>query len=88
MDGECILRTGGQLKITGSRSAAFYHAGSVHHVELSWGHADLHGFPYELWIDGGKVAVSRVFVQNWSLVYLGCVIPFAVFVILVALLGG
>lgn len=86
LDGSCILRTGGQLKITGSSSAEFYHGGSVHHVELSWGQADLRSFPYQLQIDGAKVAVSRVFVQNWRLVFLALWIPVALLLILMALL--
>jgi hypothetical protein len=87
LDEECILRTGGQLKITGSSSAEFCHGGSVHHVELSWGQAHLHSFPYELRIDGAKVAVSQVFVQNWKLILLAWWIPVALVLILMALLG-
>jgi hypothetical protein len=68
-DGRCILRSGGQFKIVGSCSAEFHHDGSAHTVELSWGRVQhrgvlRHGFPYELRIDGAKVAVSDVAVEN------------------------
>jgi hypothetical protein len=64
LDGECILRTGGQLKTIGSSEAEFHHDGSLHVVKLSWGQARGLSFPYQLWIDGSKVLVSRVPVAN------------------------
>jgi hypothetical protein len=87
IDGECVLETGGQLKITGSSSAEFFHGGRVHQVELSWGRGSLEGFPYQLSIDGSKVAVSRVLVQNRDHIVLALVIPVALMLILMALLG-
>ena len=65
--GQCILRTGGQLKFTGSHSAVFTHAGDSHKAELSWGAGWLFSFPYQLRIDGVDVAASRVPVRNWAL---------------------
>jgi hypothetical protein len=72
LDGRCILRTGGQLKLIGSSSAEFDHDGSVHSVELSWGCARRqgfvrHSFPYQLRIDGAKVAISEVAVEDAGL---------------------
>jgi hypothetical protein len=64
LDGQYILRTGGQMKAVGSSSAEFHLDGSVHSVELSWGAAQGFSFPYQLWIDGAKVVVSEVAVEN------------------------
>jgi len=64
---QCILRTGGQLKATGSHSATFTHSGSTHTAELSWGYGLLFSFPYKLRIDGAPVSEARVRVQNWPL---------------------
>jgi hypothetical protein len=69
LDGRCILRTGGQMRMVGSGSAEFDHDGALHTVELSWDRARSrgltgHGFPYQLRIDGAKVAVSEVAVDN------------------------
>src|SRR5690242_10339818 len=68
LDGQCILRTGGQLKFTGSHSTTFTHSGSTHTAELSWG-ATISplSFPYQFRIDGVPVAASRVHVRNWPL---------------------
>jgi hypothetical protein len=67
LDGQCILRTGGQLKFTGSQSATFTYSGSTHTAELSWGTAFLLGFPYQLQIDGTSVSEARVYIKNWPL---------------------
>ena len=67
LDGECILRTGGQLKATGSQVVSFAHAGSVHAAELSWGMGVLWSFPYQLRLDGSLVSQSQVRVRNWPL---------------------
>jgi hypothetical protein len=64
LEGRCILRTGGQLKMIGSSSAEFDDDGSVHTVELSWGSEHQLTFPYQLRISDAKVAVSNVPVQN------------------------
>lgn len=66
LDGQRILRTGGQFKFTGSFSTTFTHAGSTHKAELSWGLCGLSfSFPYRLRIDGVPVADSRVRIRNW-----------------------
>jgi hypothetical protein len=66
LDGQRILRTGGQLKLKGSYSAIFSHSGSSHTAELSWGFCGLSfSFPYQLRIDGAPVAASRVQIRNW-----------------------
>lgn len=66
LEGQRILRTGGQFKFTGSYSTTFTHAGSTHTAELSWGLCGLSfSFPYRLRIDGASVADSRVRIRNW-----------------------
>ena len=69
LDGRCILKTGGQMKAVGSSTAEFQHGGAAHTAELSWGHARMEHaygltFPYQLFFDGGKIAVSEVRVEN------------------------
>jgi hypothetical protein len=73
LDGRCILRTGGQMKTIGSSSAEFHHDGAVHIVELSWDRVQpqgltRHSFPYQLSIDGAKLAASEVAVDNAGLI--------------------
>ena len=82
LDGQCILQTGGQMKVTGSSSAEFDHEGSRHFVELSWGMMRGLEFPYVLRINDAKVALSEVRVENPGL----SVIP-AFIVILLVLIG-
>jgi hypothetical protein len=66
LDGQPILRTGGQLKLTGSQSATFIYAASAHTAELTWGSSGLSfSFPYQLRIDGALVVASRVHIRNW-----------------------
>ena len=67
LDGQCIFRTGGQMKFTGSYSATFIHSGSTHTAALSWGYGFLRWFPYKLQIDGVSISEARVHVQNWPL---------------------
>ncbi len=67
LDGQCILRTGGQMKCTGSHSATFTHSGATHSAELSWGYGFLRSFPYKLQIDGVPISQARVRVRNWPL---------------------
>jgi hypothetical protein len=73
LDGQCILRSGGQMKATGSHSATFNHSGSTHTAEVSWGYGFLRSFPYKLRIDGMPVCEARVHVRNWPV---GLIIPF------------
>jgi hypothetical protein len=82
LGGRCILRTGGQMKVTGSSWAEFDHEGSRQFAELSWGKARGHEFPYVLRINDAKVALSEVPVENPGL----SVIP-ALFVVLLVLIG-
>jgi hypothetical protein len=68
LDGRPILQTGGQLKVNGSHSTTFVHAGSTHTVQLSWGISVLGiSFPYQLRIDGVPLVASRVKVRNWQI---------------------
>jgi len=67
IDGRCILRTGGQLRMTGEHSATFDYAGTSHKVRLTWGHARLRAFPVEVWIDGDLLLEARVYTSNWPL---------------------
>jgi hypothetical protein len=77
LDGQCILRTGGQMKVLGSHSTSFSHSGSTHTADLSWGNpgASLRYFPYKLRIDGAPISEARVYVQNWPV---GLVIAFLI----------
>jgi hypothetical protein len=70
LDDECILRSGGKLKIMGSYSAPFSCDGSAHRVDLGCGLARIRYFPYHLQIDGANVDDSRVYIQNWPVGYL------------------
>jgi hypothetical protein len=85
LDGRCILRTGGQMKVIGSSSAEFQHDGATHTVELSWGRVQQRGlirccFPYDLTIDGAKVAASEVPVENSGLLVIPLLALVAIFV--------
>ena len=65
VDGQCVLRTGGQLKLVGTASSPFEHLGSSHVAKLEWGFAGIRSFPYKLTIDQTEVTKSRVRIQNW-----------------------
>jgi hypothetical protein len=85
LDGRCILRTGGQMKVTGSSSAEFQHDGATHTVAISWGRVQQRGlirrrFPYDLTIDGAKVAASEVPVENSGLLVIPLLALAALFV--------
>src|SRR5271155_148805 len=67
LDGKCILKTGGQLKSTGSRRGNFADADGVHAVDLRWGIGYLRSFPYTLSIDDQIIYRGRVLVSNWPL---------------------
>ena len=67
VDENCVLRTGGQAKITGSHRETFHFAGSTHEAALSWGRAGLRSFPVQLTIDGQKIVDSRVRTANWAI---------------------
>ena len=64
---ECILRTGGQMKIVSTYAETFFHAGSQHTAELTWGVGLLWSFPYMLRIDGVQIDKGRVRVRNWPI---------------------
>jgi hypothetical protein len=64
LDGQCILRTGGQMKATGSSWSEFEHGGSTHVVELSWDRVAGVTFPYTLRINDAEIAWSDVSVEN------------------------
>jgi hypothetical protein len=74
LDGQCILRTGGQWRLTGSHSSTFTHLGSNHKAELSWGRGFLHSFPYQFKIDDISVSAARVRVKNWPVGLLAAVV--------------
>jgi hypothetical protein len=68
LGGQCILRTGGQLKLKGSHSTVFTHSGSEHTAELSWGmSASPLSFPYQLRLDGILISSGRVRIRNWPI---------------------
>lgn len=64
LDGECVFRTGGQLKATGSHIAMFRSGGSEFRMELKWGRSAGFGFPYQLRIEGELVDEAQVRVEN------------------------
>ena len=75
LDGRCILKTGGQMKSVGSSTDEFQHGGVVHTAALSWGNAHMRHalgltFPYQLFFDGSKIAVSEVSMENPASVYI------------------
>jgi hypothetical protein len=79
LDGQPILRTGGQLKLTGSQSATFTYAAAAHTAELSWGSSGLSfSFPYQLRIDGALVAASRAHIRNWPVAVVVLAVSMAV----------
>lgn len=82
LDGQCIVRTGGQMKFTGSHSTTFTHSGSTHTAELSWGCGFLRWFPYKLQIDGASISEARVHVQNWPV---GLIVAVLVAAVLLAI---
>lgn len=79
LDNECILRTGGQLNLTGSVSTTFNSGGSSHQAQLQWGNSRWYRFPYQLRIDGVLVDESLVPVENkWIPMTIAGVIGFGV----------
>jgi hypothetical protein len=85
LDGRCILKTGGQMKAVGSSTAEFHHGGAAHWAELSWGQARMRDelyltFPYQLFFDGGKIAVSEVRVDNPASAFIPLLILVSIFV--------
>ena len=71
LGGQCILRTGGQAKLTGGHSASFTDDGAQHQVTLTWGQSTGEfGFPYEVSIDGAKVDEGTVQIDNPYMMYI------------------
>ncbi len=66
---KCLLKTNGQLKITGSHTAQFTHNTVNHEVILIWGTGGLRTFPIEVSIDGKQIIKSEIYTSNWIL---GC----------------
>jgi hypothetical protein len=67
IDGNCILRSGGKINLTGGCTNTFTDAQGTHTVTLTWGLGLLRSFPYALYIDQALVSESRVPVSNWWL---------------------
>jgi hypothetical protein len=82
---QCVLRTGGQLKRTGSHSTSFSEGGSEHQIELRWGHSRNFSFPYQLRIDGVTVDDSHVHVENWCMMIIPAFIIVALLVLSLSL---
>jgi len=68
LDGRCVLRTGGQLKVVGSHAAKFNDGGFEHRMELKWGVSSNFRFPYQLYIDGVLAGESQVQVENQQMI--------------------
>jgi hypothetical protein len=89
LDGQCILRTGGQFKFTGSQATTFAHSGATHTVELSWGVTfSLFSIPYQLRIDGVQVSASRVPIRNWPLGMTVAILGGVLLAIIIHLIDG
>jgi hypothetical protein len=69
VDGNLVLRSGGVLRITGSRTESFYFDTATHEATLAWRAGRLLSFPFKLVIDGTVVVESRVFIENWWLLF-------------------
>jgi hypothetical protein len=81
----CVLRTGGQLKRTGTQRNAFIYNQERHEIELSWTPARLRFWPYRLSIDDELIITSKVYVTNWPLQFIP-VIAVLVFLIILSIL--
>jgi hypothetical protein len=73
VDEQCVLRTGGKLKLVRTVSSPFEHLGSSHVAKLKWGFAGIRSFPYKLMIDQTEVTESRVHIQNWYISFVAAV---------------
>ena len=82
---QCILRTGGQLKLTGAHATSFSDGGSAHQIELSWGQSRNFRFPYQLRIDGVTVGDAQVQVENRRMISVPALIVVALLVLFVSL---
>jgi hypothetical protein len=67
---ECILRTGGQFKMTSSYSASFVDGISEHRAVLCWKRPRRYHIPYQLQIDGVTMDDAQVGVKNWAMGYI------------------
>jgi hypothetical protein len=79
---QCVLRTGGRMKLIGFCCQKFTCLGQTHSAEVSWGAGRLYSFPYQVRIDGVPVKEGRVRVQNWPV---GFIVPLVLLVVLVLL---
>jgi len=89
VDGRTILRTGGQMKFTGSHSTQFTHSGATHAAELCWGAGGVSlSIPYQLRLDGVAVSDSQVPVRNWPVGLVGAILMAAVVVMIFRSIHG
>jgi hypothetical protein len=79
---ECILRTGGVLKMTGSHRNSFIHNNESHTAEITWGYARGLSLPYQLYLDGQEIVNAKIVPRNWPAAF----IPVVAF--LVVLIAG
>jgi hypothetical protein len=82
LDGEPILRTGGEASLLGCCRSKFRRQGEAHKAELSWGKMAAGAFPFILRIDGEVALASEVPVDHWTIVLVGWIA-----VLIVALLA-
>jgi hypothetical protein len=83
---KCILRTGGQLKMTGSHSSTFADGNSEHQAVLTWGRVHQHRFPYQLQIDGINLDNAHVGVENWRMGYIPSILLIAFLIAMMCLI--
>jgi hypothetical protein len=74
LDDLCVLRSGGQFKLTGSHSTTFTDGGTEHRMELTWGGSGGFCFPYQLRIDDVLVADALVAIENRVMIFIPALI--------------
>jgi hypothetical protein len=85
VDGEPVLRTGGQASLLGLCRSKFRRQGKAHRAELSWGKMASGAFPFMLRIDEELVLASEVPVENWKIVVVGWVaVPIFLLMLIIA----
>jgi hypothetical protein len=70
VDHECVISTGGVLRLSGTRQFALRCGDQNHLLELSWGSpARGIAFPFRLSVDGEKLLDSSVWPRNWPMCF-------------------
>jgi hypothetical protein len=67
---ECLLRTGGVFRLTGTNRTDFVYNGEPHFLVLSWQVGRGIDLLYQLSIDGKEIADSKIRLRNWPFLFL------------------